>query len=678
MPLTMFDTVTLDAVLWTTLKGSVIAALAFAATLLLRRRPAAVRHAIWAVAVIAQMLLPFGGSLMPSRTLEVSVPLPIAAAAPAARVQPAPKPTPATVVPAPAPRTWRWPDLRVLLAIGSGLFLLRIAFGTLRVILIARGSERVVDGEWLSLVQHHCRTLGITRPVTLLRSENMQLPVTWGVIYPIVLLPAAARSWTPELRRHVLLHELAHVRRADALTQLAGQLALALFWFNPMVWLAVARMRSEAENACDDYVLRDGERPSVYAMSLVELVRAHTGPSVPAFATLGIGRRSELEDRVDAITHPARDASRRRALFGFAVIAAALLMLPLLAVQRAAASNDDEEPKRRSMVVANGKGRDGIDCKPVAVTHFPFHQTSGTMTNDGVTTHYFFLRPTADRCLEASISFDARFTEDDRDFVAEPGLDVLLQEKTGTTQRVARIRFANGVLQRTFRVDGRDAAWDASAERWYRGVLPDVIRRTSAGIGDRARRIVEREGVEGLYAELERIPTNTSVRRGYLEALLTLRGSAALPREQVIARAREALGGYEPELANFLATIATREASNSAVRAAVLEGARRLRSAADRATVVTALLGHRDRDVRVQGLEAIELLPGDVWRRTMLERVAAHFLISDARLVDAYFDAVDRIEHRVELRQMLSEILEHELSPQARIRIEQIAGRVRS
>ncbi|MEO5814153.1 MAG: M56 family metallopeptidase [Gemmatimonadaceae bacterium] len=46
------------------------------------------------------------------------------------------------------------------------------------------------------------------------------------------------------------------MKRLDALTQLAGQLALALFWFDPLVWVANRRMQLEREHACDDYVLR--------------------------------------------------------------------------------------------------------------------------------------------------------------------------------------------------------------------------------------------------------------------------------------------------------------------------------------------------------------------------------------------------------------------------------------
>jgi bla regulator protein blaR1 len=89
--------------------------------------------------------------------------------------------------------------------------------------------------------------------------------VTWGIVYPVVLLPDDADSWPEERRRFVLVHEMAHVKRLDALTQLAGQLALALFWFDPLMWVANRRMQLEREHACDDYVLRHGTAPSKYA-----------------------------------------------------------------------------------------------------------------------------------------------------------------------------------------------------------------------------------------------------------------------------------------------------------------------------------------------------------------------------------------------------------------------------
>src|SRR2546430_11025026 len=48
---------------------------------------------------------------------------------------------------------------------------------------------RVEDGVWLSLTQRLANRLGVTRPLTLLRGERLAVPVTWGVVYPAVLLP---------------------------------------------------------------------------------------------------------------------------------------------------------------------------------------------------------------------------------------------------------------------------------------------------------------------------------------------------------------------------------------------------------------------------------------------------------------------------------------------------------
>jgi beta-lactamase regulating signal transducer with metallopeptidase domain len=231
--------------------------------------------------------------------------------------------------------TW----LRVAAAIwllGCLAILGRFIAGTMAVWRIARRSDRVADGPWLALAQRTATALGVARPLTLLRSARFGIPVTWGIVYPVVLLPNDADEWSDQRRRYVLVHEMAHVRRIDAFTQLIAQLALAAFWFNPLVWIAAHRMRVEREHACDDYVLREGTPPSTYAADLLEMVRAlGTGRrgSQPAFAALAMARPAELEERMLAILNPNQD---RRALHNgraFATSLAALaLLLPLAAM----------------------------------------------------------------------------------------------------------------------------------------------------------------------------------------------------------------------------------------------------------------------------------------------------------------------------------------------------------
>src|SRR4051794_30108067 len=105
--------------------------------------------------------------------------------------------------------------------------------------------------------------------------------MTWGVLRPVVLLPADAIGWSEERLTMALLHELAHVKRWDCLTQLVARATCAVYWFNPLSWLALARIRREQEQASDDLALGCGLERHSYADHLLAIVtqRASGGPS---------------------------------------------------------------------------------------------------------------------------------------------------------------------------------------------------------------------------------------------------------------------------------------------------------------------------------------------------------------------------------------------------------------
>ena len=120
------------------------------------------------------------------------------------------------------------------------------------------------------------------------------MPMTWGVLRPVVLLPTEAADWSPERRRAVLLHELAHVARHDCLTLAMAELALAFYWFHPLAWWAASRMRRERERACDDRVLTAGVAASDYAADLLAVARGRHA----LHAALAMARSSSLESRL--------------------------------------------------------------------------------------------------------------------------------------------------------------------------------------------------------------------------------------------------------------------------------------------------------------------------------------------------------------------------------------------
>jgi hypothetical protein len=146
-------------------------------------------------------------------------------------------------------------------------------------------------------------------------------------------VPCEAGGWPDERRRFVLLHELAHVRRWDWLTQLVAHFACAVYWFNPLVWLAARQMQVERERACDDIVLTSGARASDYARELLALATAlsHSRPSL--LAVVPMARRRELEDRLRGILDSRRNRAaltRTAVCLGAALAAAALAPLAML------------------------------------------------------------------------------------------------------------------------------------------------------------------------------------------------------------------------------------------------------------------------------------------------------------------------------------------------------------
>ena len=170
-----------------------------------------------------------------------------------------------------------------------------------------RRSRPVPGDEWRILLDTLRRGLSIGRHVEFRQGRISPIPLTWGVVRPIILLPDDAQGWTEPKRRAVLLHELAHVHRLDAGFQLAGRVAAALYWFHPLAWYALHRLRLEAEQACDDCVILAGERPTDYAQQLLDLAKS---VRIRRFSmALAMARSNTLERRVKAMFDETRSHS---------------------------------------------------------------------------------------------------------------------------------------------------------------------------------------------------------------------------------------------------------------------------------------------------------------------------------------------------------------------------------
>jgi len=126
-------------------------------------------------------------------------------------------------------------------------------------------------------------------------ADHIPSPFVFGLLSPTIYLP----SGLPEGERdYILLHERTHIRRLDHITRALGWLAVAVHWFNPLVWLAFHLSRKDMEMSCDETVLRRIGR-DVRTDYSTSLLRISTGGKLPA-GPLAFGC-GNLETRIENV-----------------------------------------------------------------------------------------------------------------------------------------------------------------------------------------------------------------------------------------------------------------------------------------------------------------------------------------------------------------------------------------
>jgi len=328
--------VMLDAIV----RSSLVLSVGLAAFWMLRLQPAALRHWILSAALALAAVQPVINRVIPA------LPMPAfnwterhATPEPAVETDIAFQVARPVMAPMRTSSPAEWPRLvLVVWALGTGLSLSILLAGAAWLTWL--GSKAAEAGERWRVEEELLRArMGLPRPVRILVTTHPALLVTWGTIAPVILLPADARSWSSDRIRLVLAHELAHHMRRDWLIQLAGEVARAIHWFNPLFWIACGRLRRESEYACDDIVLDLGIGGTSYASHLVDLARAFSAHGRTWLPAPSIARPSTLERRVRAMLNP--QVNRRPvSIMRRAALASVLLAfaLPIAAASQAAST----------------------------------------------------------------------------------------------------------------------------------------------------------------------------------------------------------------------------------------------------------------------------------------------------------------------------------------------------
>ncbi len=366
-------------------KGTVVLAAGGLVCALMRRRRAAERHALWAAVLAGVLIVPLLGLVLPGFHVPewpvaiADIPLP-----PVVANQPIesfvfspPEPVRVVEPAAMAPSVTELKSLSLDLSfvmflawgLGAAIVVGRYGLGAVRFLLTARQADEFDASRIPVGIRSQITAARLDGRLCVLIAENKTMPMTWGWRRPVILLPVAAADWSADRLDVVLMHELGHVLRLDALTQAIGQLVCALMWFHPLVWLAASRMRLEAEQATDDFVLAAGSRPSDYAGHLLDVARSTLAVSAwGGFCPLRVRRtrRSErLTGSAAARTSTVRGRTRRSPAGEFLLVSPRRLPCRIASFGAVRKTRPDIHlpPRAPASVIAGAVAEDSVEAQ---------------------------------------------------------------------------------------------------------------------------------------------------------------------------------------------------------------------------------------------------------------------------------------------------------------------------
>jgi bla regulator protein blaR1 len=260
---------------------------------LMRKRGAAARHTIWLIAALkfavpAALFSTAGAhlcALFPTRP-SLFVALPVFASFVA---------TPGVTASNAGSLREVWVAITLIWLVGIGGLL---TVWTRRLLTPVGALAPVLDTDREALVRLG-RRIGLRRAVDLRYSKAKIEPGLCGIWRPTITISQGLRGQlTPAELEAVLLHELAHAKRADNLSTALVHTLVCVFWFHPLLWWIERQLLRERELACDEVVVRHSSAPEEYVTGILKVCRFHIGDT--ASAACGI-TGSGLKKRLEAI-----------------------------------------------------------------------------------------------------------------------------------------------------------------------------------------------------------------------------------------------------------------------------------------------------------------------------------------------------------------------------------------
>ena len=185
--------------------------------------------------------------------------------------------------------------------LGAMLFLVKLGASLADIRNIRQKRHDPANLFWQELLEKQIKLLRLDKPVKVLKSIHVDMPMTYGVWKPVILVPAALfLQLTPCQLEAIIAHELAHIKRHDYLLNLLQSYLEVIFFFHPIFWWINKTVKEQRENACDDLAISMGVAPKDLAFGLANVLNYAKNPT-PEMAMAAAKTKNPTLERIKRI-----------------------------------------------------------------------------------------------------------------------------------------------------------------------------------------------------------------------------------------------------------------------------------------------------------------------------------------------------------------------------------------
>jgi hypothetical protein len=546
----------------------------------------------------------------------------------------------------------------------------------------------------------------------LLISKQVAGPVSLGFLDPVILIPWAFLGTLSDAEfDHIVMHELAHLRRRDDWTNLAQRLIEAALPVQPAVYWLSNRMSLEREMACDDWVIAATGTAKPYAASLTKVAELSQFGPAGILAAGAAGSQSQLFQRVRHMLDRSRNAAPRLAFGPLVAAVAAVAGLTYLGTRApqmvAFAQSPANESSQQELTVTQApKAPQSLQApvapiaaltpgmpsapyaspKPIPVltssapraaqattsplappsplapksplsAMAPLAPLAPAVSPQSRETHMEFTTRNGWTSLKVKIDGAIEFADNDQDVKSlSPYGHFQMEEGSWLSGRTYDVKAdATGNLTKTYSVGRTSKPLDEEGHAWLGRMLPQLIRETGIGAGPRVARILRQGGPPAVITEIGLIHSDGS-RRIYLEQLFS---QATLNPEQLKDSAKLIRGiSSDGDKAQVLITVDEKYFTGD-LRPYLFDAAESISSDGDKRRVLSDIVkkdaGNNESLVRVA--RAATHISSDGDKAEVLIAMVEPYRASD-ELHMVYFEAVHSISSDGDHARVLSKLLQ--------------------